>query len=43
MENNTQEAKPKKINDFVKTIVGIIVFIGALVLVKFALQAFHLI
>jgi len=45
MENNiqAQEPKKKKINDFVKLFVGISAFILALMLLKYAMGAFHLI
>ncbi|HZL10685.1 MAG TPA: hypothetical protein VFC65_11865 [Prolixibacteraceae bacterium] len=45
MENNIQAKEPnkKKINDFIITFAGIAALIVALMLVKYALHAFHLI
>lgn len=45
MENNigAKEPKKKKMNDFVLTFVGIAAFIVALILIKYALHALHLI
>jgi hypothetical protein len=45
MENNMEANLPKrkKMNDFIKLFVGIAVLILALLLVKYALHAFHLV
>jgi len=45
MENQIQanEPKKKKINDFIVTFIGIAVFVLALVFLKYAMGAFHLI
>ncbi len=45
MENKNQvsEPKKKKINDFVKLALGLIIFVAALLLLKYAMVAFHLI
>ncbi len=44
MENQKQANEPKKkMNDFVVLALGVVIFMGALLLLKYAMGAFHLI